>query len=218
MSKIFILMGILFLFSSEAANAGGRRVVNPDPVTPPVETPTIPTPVGDHPGVLKVKIEKLVNFEAADVTRLQGGIEVFERVSNSAEFKDRVLNHTYDGVKQFVQNNGLSNEQVYYTLLAGQETFNKVADSEANLTLELYYSPKNVVGYTYPNTNQIFMNTKYFRSFKAADIAGNMIHEWCHKIGFDHDYNATARRPYSVPYAIGYLMDDLNAKVKKVIQ
>lgn len=215
MAKSLILMVIVGLMAANEASAFGRKAVTPDPEpTPPPsqEVPQIPTPVGDHPGIVKVRIEEMNDFEAADVTRLQGAVAVFEDVVNSAEFKNRVLNHSYQGVKQFVDNNGLSNEQVYNTIIAGQETFRKIPDSEANLSLNLYYTWSNVVGYTYPNTNQIFMNTKYYRVFTASQIAANMLHEWTHKLGFTHDYNSTARRPYSVPYAVGDMLEDIAAK------
>jgi len=43
-------------------------------------------------------------------------------------------------------------------------------------------------------------------------VAGNLAHEWTHKIGFDHK---SAAEHDSAPYAIGYIVDELAAKVLK---
>ena len=61
---------------------------------------------------------------------------------------------------------------------------------------------RNVVGYTSQGTPEITMNRSFFDGYTPAEIAGNMAHEWMHKLGFEHDFRATARRPDSVPYAV----------------
>jgi hypothetical protein len=53
------------------------------------------------------------------------------------------------------------------------------------------------------------MNTKYFYVYTPYQVAGNLTHEWLHKLGFDHDVASTPARPYSVPYAVGYILRDL---------
>ena len=60
-----------------------------------------------------------------------------------------------------------------------------------------------------PDTSVITSNRRFFDNFTPAEIAGNLAHEWMHKIGFDHDFNSTSRRPYSVPYAVGDLVESL---------
>ena len=53
------------------------------------------------------------------------------------------------------------------------------------------------------------MNTKYFDRYTPYQVAGNLTHEWLHKMGFTHDSAATSTRPYSVPYAVGYIVRQL---------
>jgi hypothetical protein len=137
-----------------------------------------------------------------------------ERILNSEEFHQAVINHEFDGKKQFASvPAGTTNEQVYEQIMAGRETYTPSADSVANLELVLYTPPFwkkwSVVGYGYPGQPEIYTNKYYFNSFTVAQVAGNLTHEWCHKIGFDHDYNRTSQRPASVPYAIGEIIISL---------
>ena len=100
----------------------------------------------------------------------------------------------------------------FYPLIAVAEALNTMANEERLLELELYYSSKNTVGYTYPNTVRIWMNTKYFTPYTPSQVAGNMFHEWTHKLGFEHATSYSIARDSSVPYAIGYLIRDLGKK------
>ena len=75
--------------------------------------------------------------------------------------------------------------------------------------LELYYASRNTIGYTYPDVLRIWMNTKYFDSYTPSEVAGNVFHEWTHKLGFEHATTHSVSRDSSVPYAIGYLIKEL---------
>jgi hypothetical protein len=39
------------------------------------------------------------------------------------------------------------------------------------------------------------------------------MHEWMHKIGFTHAVTWSKDRDHTVPYAIGYLIEELAAKI-----
>jgi hypothetical protein len=157
---------------------------------------------------------KYTNFTAADIDKVEAALEFIQKIIRTATFKDRVLNHTYNGKKQFVDNKGLTNEQIYQKLLEGAETLLPSIDNQMDLDLELYanYST-STVGYTYANTIKIWMNRKYFDAYDAEEVARNVFHEWTHKLGFTHASSATSSRPYSVPYALGSIMEDLAYKM-----
>lgn len=153
-------------------------------------------------------------FSASGRKKITQAADLIKEVVASEEFKNRVLNHRYNGKKQFANNNGLSNKQIYNKILAGAEKLRPSKDNEMDLELELYTDKEsNTVGYTYPNTNRVWMNSKYFNLNTPALVTTNMMHEWLHKLGFGHDAEATAKRPYSVPYAIGYMVRDLAKKL-----
>jgi hypothetical protein len=178
--------------------------------------------------VLPTKIDPLENggkeldinanltlFTPEQEIKMKDALSRLKLIVNSVEFKERVLAHTYNGSNQFVDNKGLTNEEIYLRIMEGAETLSRdgdggnVVDSEMDIDIKLYYSSKNVVGYTYPNVLQIWVNKKYFIPNSLGAVAANVIHEWTHKIGFGHDYSSTSRRPYSVPYGVGTIVKDL---------
>lgn len=196
-------------------------ITNPDPVSTPTPSATA-TPVpsstpasGDKgTGGLKVVIHTSTNFSSSGLVLLEQARVVLEKVLNSEEFKQQVLHFTYQGEEMFVQNNGYTNLEIYNLMMAGAEQLPDPtpANQTMDLFTELYNGGSGVIGYTDPSVPTIFMNSYYYNSYTPGEVAGNMTHEWLHKLGFDHDYYSTARRPYSVPYAIGYIAEDLAAK------
>lgn len=141
--------------------------------------------------------------------KFEAACEIIKLVVGTEEFKDRVLNHTYNGQKTFVDNGGYTNAQIYQIILNGAEKLIPLRNNTIDAELELYYAATNVVGYTYPSTNRIWVNTKYFNSYTAAGVAHNLFHEWMHKLGFNHSSSWTASRDYSVPYALGDIVGEI---------
>ena len=152
---------------------------------------------------------KLMKFDETQEAKMREALIRLKRIVNSELFKERVLAHTYNGEQRFVDNDGLTNEEIYYKIMEGAETLLPDVDREMDLDIELYYSSRNVVGYTYPNVLQIWVNKKYFNTNSYGAVAANVIHEWTHKLGFGHAYNRTSSRPYSVPYGVGTIMKEL---------
>ncbi len=134
-------------------------------------------------------------------------------VIQSEEFKNRVINFTYNGTKKFVDNNGLTNTQIYYKILNAAEKLLPVIDNELDLNIKTYYTSSSTVGYTSSNINYINFNTKYLNSYSLSETAKTMMHEWLHKLGFGHAYYYSTSRNYSVPYGIGKIMSDLAANI-----
>lgn len=175
---------------------------------PPVEG----EPVGDLPAGVNAFSANVTftNFTSADIDKVEQALIFIQRIVRTEEFRSRVLNHRYDGQVQFSNNNGFTNAQIYQMLVDGAETLKPLIDNKMDLELELYTNNfTSTVGYTYPNTLRIWMNRKFFDRYSAEEVARNVFHEWTHKLGFGHDSNSTARRPYSVPYALGSIVQDM---------
>jgi hypothetical protein len=149
------------------------------------------------------------NFDTSDEDKVNSALAMIKKVVLSPEFKARVLNFAYNGKKEFVDNGGHTNEQIYQKLLDGNEDLKPDIDHTMDLELEIYYSRSKTVGYTYPDGLRIWMNRKYFDKFTTVEVAGNIFHEWTHKLGFDHAFRYSPSRDYSVPYGLGYLMEEL---------
>jgi hypothetical protein len=206
-------------------NEGSPTTGGSTPV--PIPTPVVsPSPIQSEVPVsvtngkeVKVTIQSSVGYSSEGLALLEKARSLLERVVNSEEFKQQVVNHTYGGKKTYVMNNDLSNEQIYAQIMSAAEQFPKVTAADQNIDLhtELYTSNwfgRNTIGYTNPSTSKIYVNTYFFYYADASAVAGNLMHEWLHKLGFDHDYNSTASRPYSVPYAVGYIAEELVRKIQ----
>jgi hypothetical protein len=153
-----------------------------------------------------------VNTTSSQELKIRSAEEKIKHVIASEEFMSRVLNHTYNGVKTFVDNGGLTNAQIYFKILNAAETLQPTKDNEMDLGIKTYYTFSSTVGYTYSNSTYIYMNTKYLNVYNPNQVSRNMTHEWLHKLGFTHAYYYSTSRDYSVPYGIGKIMEELAAK------
>lgn len=155
---------------------------------------------------------KFIDFSTTQENKVQDAVDLIKQVIASEEFKNAILNHKYKGKKTFVDNGGLSNAQIYKKILESSEKLNPKKNNMMDVTLVTYRESANVIGYTMPSVNKIWMNTRYLNNFTPRQVASNLFHEWLHKLGFKHDFERTPERPYSVPYAVGYLVKKLAAK------
>lgn len=151
----------------------------------------------------------LTNFSETQKAKMQEALKRLKLVINSVDFKERVLNHTYNGEKTFNENNGLTNEEIYQTIMEGAEKLLPEIDEEMDLDITMYYKYSSTVGYTYPNTTRIWVNSRFFNGYSYGQVAANATHEWTHKLGFGHSYYNNASRPYTVPYGIGSIISEL---------
>lgn len=222
MAKSLLLMSLFVFFISCNNNpeCENQDLVSKEeaPAACPVPEPgPEPTPVPDpdygeevpHEALIFDANLELYEFEKLDEDKVYKAIDIIKKVVASKEFRNKVLDYTYDGKKQFLDNKGLSNAEIYQILLDGKEDLRPEVDYEMDLELQLYYSWTSTVGYTTPGELRIYMNTKFFDSYTPAEVAGNVFHEWTHKLGFTHASSYSVSRDSSVPYAIGYLIRDL---------
>ena len=149
------------------------------------------------------------NVTAIQESKFQKALEIIKEVIATDEFRTKVLNHTYNGNKTYVDNGGYTNAQIYQKILDGSETLQKIVDNEMDMEVELYYAATSTVGYTYANSKRIWVNKKFFDGYTPAGVAHNLFHEWLHKLGFTHASTWSTSRDYSVPYAIGDIVGEI---------
>lgn len=158
----------------------------------------------------------MVNFSPEQEEKVREAIKIIKTVITSEEFKERVISYSYNGSGKFFDNHGFTNEEIYQIILDGAEKMgNTTKNNTMDVELELYHQKTNTIGYTYPNTVRIWMNTKYFNKYTPVKVADNLMHEWMHKLGFTHATVWSKERDHSVPYAIGYLVEELAEKLVK---
>ncbi len=195
----------LFFFLISCSKAHASKAKGPAPVAAPEVPPEALTWDADV---------YLVNFDSAQEAKVHKAVELIKKVIATKVFRDRVLNYTYKGKKRFVDNDGFTNAQIYQKLLSGAEIIgNRKPNNTMDVELELYYENTSTIGYTYPNTVRIWMNKKFFDKYTPEQVADNLIHEWTHKLGFGHAMKWSRKRDHSVPYAIGYLVEELIGKL-----
>lgn len=160
-----------------------------------------------------------VNFEKTEEEKVRAAVALIKKVIASDEFRSRVLNYAVAGKKGFVDNRGYSNEEIYQKIFEGAEIIGDTSkDGTMNVELELFHSPTKTIGYTFPDTTRIWVNRRYFNDYTPLKVADNLMHEWMHKLGFDHARERTPEREHSVPYAIGYLIEELGARLPALAQ
>jgi hypothetical protein len=171
---------------------------------------------------LTLKISDRDNLTAAQSRKLDQAIAITNQVINGPEFKSRVLAFKYLGKSGFAQANGLTNAQVYDILMSGAEIFPKKtgADQVADMLVTIYTPPwyksfSSAVAFTSTSDAYLHIYNKYYNSSALSDLSATLMHEWTHKLGFDHDFNSTARRPFTVPYGVGTIVSDIVASALK---
>lgn len=64
----------------------------------------------------------------------------------------------------------------------------------------------DVVGYE-DTDGSVHENSTFIDEYTPAEVANNLAHETCHKLGYSHDFDATPQRPFSQPYQIGDMVE-----------
>ena len=191
-----------------------RRNPSPAPRTPapaPVPTPTRPVDTFEPSAPMRVSLGRVTGYTGAERQKLDQATKLMADVLNSREFRDAVLSAEFSGRPGFASDTR-SPQEVYAAIRAAKESYTDAADGEADLNLELRdfsWFQRHTVGYTTESSDTLTTNRRFFSGYEANEVAGHLAHEWLHKLGFEHDFKATARRPDSVPYELGEVVERL---------
>lgn len=149
-------------------------------------------------------------------------------------FKIFCLNYTYTTKHCYYQNGSKicylkyfhrfyntdkKNSQVYEHLMTGQESNPKLSevDQEADIFLKIdRNNGGNVIGYTYPSSKWQYIYKWVLDKRDSTYIAGNLAHEWCHKMGYSHKKNKGPHRKHTVTYAVGNFVRRFHTEKSKM--
>lgn len=200
----------VFLFLASCGKSGGGSTAGGDSVSlEEIESGVTPSAALNF----NVNVRMDNEFTATQSDKVRAASDLIRKVVGSDEFRQKVLAHSYNGKKGFVDNGGLSNAQVYKAIIEGSEKLSPGVDNEMDLSLEVFRASTNTVGYTMPSELRVWMNEKFLDRNMPYKVTTNMVHEWLHKLGFKHAQASTPTRKYSVPYAIGYLVARIAQKL-----
>lgn len=175
---------------------------------------TVNDPLPNEALTFEVNLE-MVNATLEQEIKLREAIEILKLVVATESFRNKVLNYKYNEELTFVGNRGFTNAQIYQIILNGAEALSPERNNQMDAEIEFYHADTNVVGYTFRNTRRIWINTKFFDSYTPAGVAGNIFHEWLHKLGFEHEVSWSLDRDSSVPYALGFIMREVGKEFLK---
>lgn len=132
-------------------------------------------------------------------------VQVTEEILNSIEFQELLLQQDLMGTKD-------SPSDVLNTLLNGAEgqsirdcTWNLVYSFESRVPAE---GEAKVLAWSLPQYPVVSINTYKFSERTPAEVVGTICHEQAHKLGYEHDSEATPARQYSVPYVVQKLCEE----------
>ena len=195
------------IFHRQSVEAPTRTPTTPAPTT----TPRAPVDTFEPSAPMRVALGRVSGYSPTEQQKLGQATQLMADVLNSREFRDAVLGAKFAGRPGFASE-ARSPKEIYETIRAAKEHFTTAADGEVDLNVELRdlsWFQRKIVGYTTANSDTITTNRRFFASFEPAEIAGHLSHEWLHSLGFEHDFQATSQRPYSVPYELGELIESL---------
>jgi hypothetical protein len=167
----------------------------------------------------RVEIHDLRSFSDKERIRCEEACSRLEIELNSPDFWLEVASKWDSWTHRWYMQLGIGKTPITFNqfktmFLMGKDNFNRHSDNDLDLHLTMYYSWRNVVGYTYPSTWFTWINRKFFGRFDIGGISGNIAHEYLHNMGMDHP--GTDKR--SVVYQFGYLLRDRINKKRKVLQ
>ncbi len=212
---------------------GGNTVTRPDLPSPfqppPLNNGENGVPIGiepDDPGgtptpaVWNCNIT-FINQTVSEKNKYNAVCGMLKTIVPSLAFKDKVLTHkSYNNTIGYFGSSTTCNSAgelgnvgpaVYQHILNGDERrpATTAVDNELDIKIEMYRDDaSNTIGYTYTTSDQIWVNRKYSDGYKPSSLGSNMFHEWLHKMSYGHSSASTSCRPYSIPYAIGYMARD----------
>jgi len=181
--------------------------------------------------MLKISLKFGAEPSPSQKEKLLRARELFEIVVNSIEFRQKVLSYkhvvsTYTGrlwwkkwtSREVIgfRETDLSNDAVYMAIMEGGESLSPEHDQEADISVTVATGSRGVIGWTNPHTPMQWISSWFINSsdVDSVEIAGNLSHEWMHKIGFDHAFNYYNGRNDTVPYAVGEMIVSLARQVE----
>ncbi|MFN8297578.1 MAG: hypothetical protein U0T75_00635 [Chitinophagales bacterium] len=164
--------------------------------------------------MLKVRLAENDGYTGKDLDKLNAALKKMEEILNSAVFKERVLHYKLpSGAETFFYRPWqihYTNQEVYDTIMKASELMGYGEPNVVNLSLRLLPGGNgDVVGYGNPGDRWINTYKTAFDQMDISDLVNHYGHEWLHKLGFEHDFQKLPKRKYSVPYAVGDILESL---------
>lgn len=132
-------------------------------------------------------------------------------VIRTERFRQAVLNYEHNGYKGFLDTN-MTRDQVYETIIKGSEKHSPEADNTMNFIVTKFKSnekeDEKVIAFVYSSKELVYFNEDYLYH-NTLRKSNTIAHEWLHMLGFEHEKEDTDIRDYTVPYAVGGIIQEI---------
>ncbi len=172
--------------------------------------------------MIDIKLNCADNYLDARLTKLNNVIAVMKTVINSSAFATTILNFEFEGQKTFFYRKNIwgryidhvyNNQQVLSLILLAKEEVGNQKEGQIDLYLELIMGASgSVIGFGRPEEKEIYTYAEMFDTMTIPELVNHYVHEWAHKIGFDHAFTRNRKRNYSVPYGVGDIAEKIAEK------
>jgi hypothetical protein len=153
---------------------------------------------------LSVRLLDLTNATTEDQARIDNALLLIEEVVNLESFREEIAKRKFSQTK-------MKGPQVLASILKASERYAPASEGVLDLNIDMYEEDSTTVGYTSPSDPFMHLNRFIHRRYSAAETAGNIFHEWLHKIGHTHSRWNWRNRENSVPYALGARLAEIAA-------
>lgn len=142
---------------------------------------------------MKIQIHDLKNFSESEVLKIKTALINGSEVLNSGIFEASMLD------AKFTENKGMSSKEILELIRLGKDGKDKTSDGDIDIHLTGYCKRSRTIGYTYLNHYRTWLNKYHLAKMSPDRIFGHILHEYCHRLGFRHEYEKST----SVPYLVG---------------
>ena len=144
-----------------------------------------------------IRIGRLAGFSAKELEKFLNAFELCKLVMSTEAFRFAVYQSTFSDTR-------LTGAYVYNYIMAAGLSVN--FSIETPVFWKRWFSRE--IAREVTGVGVIFNRSKY-DSLDLPALAGVIFHECCHSANFNHTFWDTPQRNGSVPYKLGYLVEEL---------
>lgn len=170
--------------------------------------------------MIQIILRKSLGYEGHNLDKLEKALEIMERVVNSELFQNKILYYEFHYRKKLFGGAidfPYTSSQVLEIIENAVNYPGNTAPHTIDLYLELLHGKNSrLANNGQAPEKEIYIDKAQFEQMTSKQLANYLFHEWLHKLGFQHArYNLPFnKRNQSVPYAVGYFIEELADRVK----
>jgi hypothetical protein len=207
---------LLFLFLA-SAQAGGARYVSPTPTVAPASSAApVSSPVAIAGGPVTISVNFTGVFTEAQKSKINAAVKEWAQNWSTVDFKNKVRNFSYYGTVNSFSQTSDSNEVVYGKIMGAISkhvtyAINSVANGSETAA-------------TNTSTGLTTLQVLYLDHASMPELENTLSHEYTHTPeggSYTHSYLCTRWmpwtlvRPYSVPYGVGSITEEMSSAKNK---